>query len=141
MRFHIPKKLKLAVIYARKDPTQYDSLNAERQEAICRDYCANAGIRVLRSIRVCCGSADSLKLLQSLLQTLPPEVDTLLAVRFSDFAIYAPDLGRLCLCFQCRNITVQSLDNPGPLYQHLPCLRPEDFTMAEARYMELMRQK
>ena len=141
MRLQIPKRMKLAVLYARNDPTQPDTLNAAIQEKICRAYCANAGIPVLSSIRVCCDDAASLELLRELLRSLPPEVDTLLAVRFLDFSSCAPELGRLCLCFQCRNITVQSLDNPGPLYQHLPCLRAEDFALAETRCAELMQKK
>lgn len=141
MRYCVPKRFKLAVLYARDDPRISDFLNAERQETLCREYCESNKIAVLRSVRVRCDSATSLELMKTLLLTLPPEVDTLLAVRFSDYCTYLPDLGRLCLMFQCRQIFVQTLDNPGPLYRYLHCLRVEDFDLADARYEALKQQK
>lgn len=141
MFYRPPKKPRLAVVFTRDDPEHPDPMSAELQEERCLQYCSSVGLPVSHTVRARCSSEESLELMRLLLRSMPGEVDSLFAARFSDYSYLAPQLARLCLLFQCRRTWVYTLDNIGPLYKYLPGLRAEDFTLADQRFEALIKQK
>lgn len=138
MFYNPPGKPRLAVLYIRTDPEAESALDADIQEASCRRYCRDNRIPVSHSVRVCCDAAESLALMRELLRSLPPEVDTLFAARFYCYSDILPELGALCLVYQCKPIWIYSLDVTGLLYKSIVTLKSEDFTLADQRYLEIM---
>lgn len=134
-----PKKPKLAVIYVREGPQIRQSLSAEVQEEMCRDYCAFRNIPVSHSVRVRCDSEESIEVLKYLLRTLPKQVDTLIATDFFCYSFLIPELGSLCYVFQCRPTWLFSLDVIGPVQNSFPTITAQDITEADQRYIELMQ--
>ena len=139
MYFGSSKKPECAVIYARRDPDVDLPGIEEIRETVCRNYCEKAGIPVLLTVRVCCGSEDSLALLRRLLRSLPPEVDAILTDEFLAYSRDLRELGLVGLLFQCRKIRLCSLDVPGNLIWSLNVLTERDRLEAPARYLEAIR--
>ena len=138
MRFLAPRKPKLAVIYSRTGSDVPISYTAELQERQCRNYCVSNSIPVSHTFRVNCESEESLEVLRYLLRTLPEEVDTIFAAQFFLYSRQLPELGKLCLMYQCHPAWVYSLDLVLPISKALPILRSEDFELADQRYLELV---
>lgn len=141
MYYSPPKKSKLAVLYLRQGPDVPAAMDLETQEAACRAYCAERCIPVSHAVRVHCDGEESLRVLESLLRTLPPAVDTILAARFFCYSTKLPELGRLCLAFQCRPTWLYSFDIVGPIQGAFHTLTAEDYELADQRYLELLHGK
>ena len=139
MYFREPHNPKCAVIFARQDPEINNLNTVDTQEAICRRYCNDNRIPVLRSVRIRCGSQEALELLRYLLRTLPPEVDTVFAYNATTYSILLRELGLLCLQFQCRKTWLCSLDITGRMYQEFHMITPEDMREANQRYLEAIQ--
>lgn len=135
-----PKKPKLAVIYVREGSGIPASMNTEIQESCCLAFCAERGIPVSHSVRVHCGPEESLEVLKSLLCTLPKDVDSLIAMRFFCYSTILPELGRLCLAFQCRPTWLFSFDIVGPIQNAFPTVTAEDLANADAYYTRLLEE-
>lgn len=135
-----PRKPKLAVIYGRVGPDIPKPMTAEMQENACRAFCAERGIPVSHSVHVNCGPEESLEYLKSLLRRLPPEVDTLIAMRFFCYSTLLQELGRLCLAFQCRPTWLYSFDIIGPIQSAFHTVTAEDYELADQRYEALLRE-
>ncbi len=133
-----PKRPKLAVIYAREGPGIPGAMDAENQERSCRAFCLERNIPVSHSVRVKCDERESLNVLKALLRTLPEEVDTLIAMRFFCYSTILPELGRLCLAFQCRPTWLFSFDVVGPIQTAFHTLTAEDYEEADRLYQALL---
>ena len=136
-----PRKPKLAVIYIREGIDIPSTMTAELQELTCREFCATRRIPVSHSVRVCCGPAESLEVLKSLVRTLPKQVDTLIAMRFFCYSTLLPELGKLCFIFQCRPTWLFSFDIVGPIQNMFYELTDEDLEESDQRYLELLREE
>ena len=133
-----PRNPKLAVIYVREGPEIPAAMNAEMQELCCRRFCAERRISVSHSVRVACDGVQSLEVLKHLLRTLPQEIDTLIAMRFYCYSTLLPELGRLCLAFQCRPTWLFSFDIVGPIQNAFHTVTAEDYSLADERYRALL---
>ena len=138
MHYIPPKRPKLAVIFTRTGSDVPASLTAEAQERLCRNYCEANSIPISHTVRAHCGSDDSLNVLRGLLRTLPKDVDTVFAAQFFIYSRDLPELGRLCLMYQCHPAWVYSLDLVQPISKMLPTILPEDHLLADQRYRELV---
>lgn len=134
-----PKRPKLAVIFIRTGSDLPPSYTADIQESVCRRYCESNFIPISHSVRVNCESDEALDVLRYLLRTLPKEVDTLFAVQFMFYSRRLDELGRLCVVFQCRPTWVYSLDLVQPICKMLFTVKPEDYQLADQRYMDLIK--
>lgn len=139
MFFAPPKKPRLAVIYVRVGPDIPPAMSADAQEAACRAFCRGRAIPVSDTVRVNCGDEESLEKLKTLLRTLPLEVDTLIATRFFCYSKQLPELGRLCLAFQCRPTWLYSFDIVGPIQNAFHTLTAEDYEEADRIYQALLK--
>ena len=139
LRSAAPRKSKLAVLYLRSGPDVDEKLKPSEQELMCRNYCDMNSIQISHTVHVDCGPEESLAVMQYLLRTMPPEVDTLMAATFFSFSTLLPQLAQLCLIFQCRPTCVQCLDVVGPLYRAIHAIEAKDYLLAEQRYQELIR--
>ena len=138
MFFSPPIKPKLAVIYVREGPGVPGAMDAETQERCCRAFCLERNIPVSHSVRVSCDERESFHVLKFLLWTLPAEVDTLIAMRFFCYSTMLPELGRLCLAFQCRPTWLFSFDIVGPIQNVFHTLTAEDYEEADRMYQALL---
>ena len=136
--FTPPKKPKLAVIYIREGNGIPAAMDAGMQESCCRTFCSDRGIQVSHSVHVNCGPEESLDVLKTLLRTLPMEVDTLIAMRFFCYSTQLPELGRLCLAFQCRPTWLYSFDIVGPIQNSFHTVTAEDLAIADQYYRSLI---
>ena len=135
-----PRKPKLAVIYIREGIDIPQAMTADLQEKGCRSFCAMRNIPVSHSVRVRCDTAESLEVLKSLLRTLPKQVDTLIAMRYFCYSTLLPELGRLCLAFQCRPTWLFSFDIAGPIQNAFYTITDEDLEEVDQRYLELLQE-
>ena len=133
-----PRRPKLAVLYVREGRGVPPIMTAEMQESCCRGFCRDRSIPVSHSVHVQCDEEGSLAVLTSLLRTLPEEVDTLVAMRFFCYSTILPELGRLCLAFQCRPTWLFSFDIIGPIQDAFHTVTAEDIAVADQRYLELI---
>lgn len=135
-----PKNPKLAVLFIREGPGIPAAMRPELQEACCREFCAARGIPVSHSVRVSCDERASLDVLKALLCTLPREVDSLFAMRFFCYSTLLPELGRLCLAFQCRRTWLYSFDLVGPIQNAFHTVTASDLAEADERYQALLQE-
>lgn len=126
------------MLYVREGSGVPPVMNASMQESCCREFCAIRRISVSHSVHVKCDEEGSLDVLKMLLRTLPKEVDTLIAMRFFCYSTLLPELGRLCLAFQCRPTWLFSFDIVGPIQNAFHTVTAEDLAEADQRYLELI---
>lgn len=138
MRYIPPRRPKRCVIYSRTGSDVPAVLTAELQERVCRSYCAQNSIPISHTVRINCESEESLDVLRYVLRTLPKNVDSVFAAQFFLYSRDLPELGKLCLLFQCHPAWVYSLDLVEPISKVLPMLLPADYDLADQRYLELV---
>lgn len=133
-----PRRPRLAALYVREGPGVPTPMTADMQEACCRGFCAERGIPVSHSVRVKCDEVQSIEVLKHLLRTLPQEIDTVIAMRLFCYSTLLPELGRLCLAFQCRPTWLFSFDIVGPIQKAFHTVTAEDYALADERYRSLL---
>ena len=138
--YYLPPRFpRNVVLYTRccKDMDPY--WDPERQEAALRAWCGRNRFPVFRTVHAACGDEASVRMLEELIRTLPPEVDALCAQSVTVYTHSLADLGRLSLAFQCRRIWLYSLELTGPLSENLCTLTSDDYARADAWYEEILR--
>lgn len=120
MAIHLKPSTARVALFIRTDPEAPTCLTAELQEKELLNYCAALHVRVVKRFFFECDEAESLRQIETLLPTLQPEVNTLLAFRFHRFSSNLLELSQISLRARFSyHIDLYSSEFVSPLWTNL----------------------
>lgn len=116
------KRPRSMVLFIRTDPNERTILSADLQEELLRRFCDSERISVCCVVRRDCPEDDTIALLEQLIDELPPEADSMLAVRCTRYSSNIYELSRICFLYEYYGIAIYSMEFATRLWKNLNVL-------------------
>lgn len=116
------KRPRNMVLYIRTAPNERSVMSAELQEEILRQFCERDQIPVCCVIRHECSEEKTIPFLEQLIERLPPEADSMIAIRCTRYSSNIYELSRICFFYSYYGIVIYSMEFATKLWENLSVL-------------------